>query len=79
MLQRTGYPVEELRADPTLLCYSFEQRLRPRAKFVRSRVDAGHLAALPPLATLAASSDAEFCEAVGCRLEEWRAGGREFR
>lgn len=79
LLCEAGYEKEELRADVTLLAHSYEQRLHPRVTLARRLVGMGELKALPPLAILAAASDADFANSVGCEVEDvkaWRRRGR---
>ena len=79
LLRQVGYTDEVLSAQPLLLCYSLEQRLHPRATLARRLVDDGQLASLPPLHTLAATSDAVFCVHVGYEHGAWKALQRTLR
>jgi hypothetical protein len=74
VLRGGGYDLDDIRRDPMLLCYSLEQRIKPRTSFVRERMRRGSLDVLPSVNALVIPNDADFCQySVGATIEEFRA------
>ena len=61
-LRKVGYTVKELAKEPILLSYDFDQRILPRSAWMMAE---GKIPPRPPIDTLTAISDSDFCMGQG--------------
>ena len=73
------WPEHELLAEPLLLCYSFDLRIRPRALFLDGLFRSSGRPDGVNMTLLSTATDEEFCAAVGVEPEVYGRFRKELR
>merc|ERR1712151_451119 len=74
LIQECGFSAERLREDITLLAYSLDARVKPRALFARKLE-----LPMPSLRNLTIVDDFTYCQAIGCAPDKYNDFTRELR